>query len=186
MQKLIALIKHASNAILIFSAAVCHILLLTIVGVVTFNVLLRYVFNSGLPWGEELPCFVLLPGYVILAMVIGIKEDSHINLNVLPKNLPKKFEKLLHYLKYGLVIFIGAILTYYGIYLSIFFRSSILVSLKLPNSIQFVLFPVGGVLMILVGIIKFFNLEKEEDHIKSIITGYDPADENNNKKETYL
>lgn len=173
MQQIINFIKKSFNYILLFSIAISHIMLFIIVAVVLINVFLRYVLNSGLPWGEELPCYVLLPGYVVLAMVVGIKEDSHIDLNILPSKLPKAFSSFLHYLKYILIIFIGAILTYYGIYLSIFFRSSILVSLHLPNSIQFILFPVSGVMTILIGIIKLFNLEKEGEHIKSIITGDD-------------
>ncbi|MBN2546455.1 MAG: TRAP transporter small permease [Spirochaetes bacterium] len=174
---MVNLLKKVFNAILIFSVAISDLMLLGIVGIVTYNVFLRYFFGGGLPWGEEMPSFVLLPGYVAIAIVIGVKEDLHINLNILPRKLPKMFELFLHILKYVCIIFVGCILFYYGIYLSVFFRGSILPSLNMPNSIQFIFFPVGGVLMVLSGIIKLFNLEKEEEHLKSIWTGYNPDDE---------
>ncbi len=67
------------------------IALLLMVGLVFFNALLRYFFDSGIAWSEEFAriCFVYM---IFLGIVLVAKEKGHLTVDILISALPPKFQ----------------------------------------------------------------------------------------------
>lgn len=65
------------------------LLMLTAVAVACLQVVLRYLFNSGLPWPEELAAWVFAWA-VFLAMAVATGRDSHISIDVVTRALPER------------------------------------------------------------------------------------------------
>ncbi|QDZ00628.1 TRAP transporter large permease subunit [Nitratireductor mangrovi] len=64
-------------------------LMLVAVAVACLQVVLRYIFNSGLPWPEELATWVF--GWaVFLGMAVATARDSHISIDVVTRALPAR------------------------------------------------------------------------------------------------
>src|SRR4030042_869826 len=82
----------------------------------SINVVLRYVFSSGISWVEEISKDVLMTAFTFLSMAIGVKLDSHINVDLFPKGTPQWVTTVLLKLKYLVLTVIGFVLFYYGIF----------------------------------------------------------------------
>lgn len=65
------------------------LLMLTAVAVASLQVALRYLFNSGLPWPEELAAWVFA-WTVFLAMAVATGRDSHISIDVVTRALSER------------------------------------------------------------------------------------------------
>ncbi|BFU60847.1 MULTISPECIES: TRAP transporter small permease [Rodentibacter] len=67
------------------------IALLLMVSLVFFNALLRYFFDSGIAWSEELAriCFVYM---IFLGIVLVAKEKGHLTVDILISTLPHKLQ----------------------------------------------------------------------------------------------
>ncbi|HEV7415234.1 MAG TPA: TRAP transporter large permease subunit, partial [Tianweitania sediminis] len=70
------------------------LLMLTAVAVASLQVVLRYIFNSGLPWPEELAAWVFAWA-VFLAMAVATGRDAHISIDVVTRALPERPRDLL-------------------------------------------------------------------------------------------
>lgn len=148
------------------------VLLVAMVVVVFLNVVLRYGFNSGLRWAEEVP-LIIVAWFTFIAMALGVKENLHININLLPKKLPKTVNDILNIIKYVLEIGIGVIFLYYGSLYTINGRLSILSATGLPNSVTYVVVPISAVfiilyafyfLMVAIKDLKRMHADKESKH----------------------
>ncbi len=81
------------------------IALLAMVVMVFTNVTLRYAFNSGLPWSEEVArlCFVWV---VFLGIILAAKDKAHLKVDVLTASLPPNAALILSYITRCITIFI--------------------------------------------------------------------------------
>ena len=75
--------------ILLFVNHICHRIILTIAQIslvimlitVFMNVVLRYCFNSGITWAEEVPR-LLVTLFTFLACAIGCRDHMHISVGI--------------------------------------------------------------------------------------------------------
>ena len=81
------LIQKISDIFFSVLIRVAQILLVIMVALVFTNVVLRYVFNSGIYWSEE-ASLVIVIWFTFIAFALGVKEDLHISINILPKKTP--------------------------------------------------------------------------------------------------
>lgn len=51
------------------------------------NVILRYVFNTGLPWGEEIARLMFV-WMIFLGAILALRRNAHIGVEVLQAKLP--------------------------------------------------------------------------------------------------
>ncbi len=123
--------------------ALAQVLLVCMVAIVFANVVLRYVFNSGIQWSEEI-VLVIIIWFTFIAMALGVQERLHININVLPKSLPAKFHLSLYILRQVLQTVLASVMFYYGILLTINGSRSVLPATKIPNSINYLVVPIAG------------------------------------------
>lgn len=64
-------------------------LLAFIVLLISVNVVMRYVFNASLPWGEELTLWVFV-WFIWLAVSYGFKQREHIRITILKDVLSRR------------------------------------------------------------------------------------------------
>ncbi|MDQ3561175.1 MAG: TRAP transporter large permease subunit [Pseudomonadota bacterium] len=73
---------------------ICVLLMLVAVSVSCLQVVLRYGFNSGLPWPEEIATWMFCWA-VFLGMAVATGRDAHISIDVLIRALPPRGQDLL-------------------------------------------------------------------------------------------
>ncbi len=140
--------KKILDNVFIWALRLAMVLLIAMVIIVFTNVVLRYGFNSGIRWSEEVALIIVI-WFTFIAMALGVKENLHINITVLPKKLPRIFNDALNILKYVLEIFIGIILFYYGIGLTQNANRSRLPATGITNAINYIIVPIAAVFIIL-------------------------------------
>ncbi|MCT4607332.1 MAG: TRAP transporter small permease [Marinisporobacter sp.] len=89
------------------------IMFMGMVGIIFFQVIMRYVFNNSLTWSEELGKFL----FVWLSWVgisIGHRRKEHIRITLLVDKLPYKLKQLAEALTELILIIICGITLYYG------------------------------------------------------------------------
>lgn len=82
-------------------------LILPLVGVVVYEVFMRYVFSSPTSWGFELTTFIY-GVHFMLGLAYTHKHDGHVSIDVFESRLPDKFRTRLR-IASNLVIFIPTI-----------------------------------------------------------------------------
>ena len=92
----------------------CIAFLLAAMTLVTFiQVVLRYVFNSGLVWALELTSFIFA-WLVLIGMSYGVRVGAHIGVDLLVKHLPPAVNKVVGLLSIVLCMVYAAVLAYGG------------------------------------------------------------------------
>jgi len=164
-------IRRALNIAHLVSVFAAMAFLVALVVIISIHVVLRYVFISGISWSAEVASKVLMPAFVFLGMAVGVEEDLHININILPRKMPPLLDTSLNTLKYLCNIFIGGVLVYYGIYLVSFQNKFdvILPATEWPSSLQYIILPVAGALIIFISLLYIFKIPKDEKYIDRII-----------------
>jgi TRAP-type C4-dicarboxylate transport system permease small subunit len=158
-------IREIFNVIHFISAILACIFLAFQLIIISTNVILRYVFNSGISWTEEISTNVLMTAFTFLSMAIGVKMDSHINVNLIPKRAPQWITTVLFKLKYLVLSVIGFILSYYGVLLILGIKGRIASIPVLPAYLQFIMIPLAGVLILYDSIMNLLGLEKDDAYL---------------------
>ncbi len=140
--------KKILDRVFTWALRLAMVLLVLMVIIVFSNVILRYGFNSGIRWSEEVALIIVI-WFTFIAMALGVKENLHINITILPKKLPRIFNDILNIFKYVLEIFIGIILFYYGIGVTKNAGMSHLPATGISNAINYVIVPISAVFITL-------------------------------------
>jgi len=82
MKKIEKYLMHAMNTIIVVSLAMMVIMVFS-------NVVLRYVFNSGISYTEELARFLFL-WLIFIGSIVAMKERAHLGVDTLIARLPRK------------------------------------------------------------------------------------------------
>jgi TRAP-type transport system small permease protein len=86
------------------------VLLAGMVGLVFGNVVLRYVFNSGIAASEELSRWLFV-WLVFLGAIVGLKEHAHLGVDTLVKALSPRGRKVCYALSHALMLYASILLT---------------------------------------------------------------------------
>jgi len=127
-----------------FIVSLAKVLLVAMAVVISVNVFMRYVLNSGLRWSEEI-ALVLVVWFTFISMAMGVKNHLHIHLNLLPSNLPPRIDKLLLKLENLLMLGCGVVFLIYGSILTKFTMQSILPGTGLPAGIMYIVMPIASI-----------------------------------------
>lgn len=79
------------------------------------NILLRFVFNDSIDIAEELPRFLFV-WITFIGAIVALKENTHINVNILIVRLSKNGKKICWLLRQALTFVCGGYI-FYGTYL---------------------------------------------------------------------
>ncbi|QZY55168.1 TRAP transporter small permease [Crassaminicella profunda] len=89
------------------------VMFMAMVGIIFFQVIMRYIFNNSLSWSEELGKFLFV-WLSWLGISIGHRKKEHIRITLLVDKLPNKLKHLAEALTELILIFICGITMYYG------------------------------------------------------------------------
>ena len=158
-------IRDVFNVVHFISAILACIFLAFQLIIISANVILRYFFSSGISWTEEISTNVLMTAFTFLSMAIGVKMDSHINVNLIPRRAPPWVTTVLLKLKHLVLSVIGFVLSYYGILLILAIKGRIASIPALPAYLQFIMIPLAGVLILYDSIMNLLGLEKDDAYL---------------------
>jgi TRAP-type C4-dicarboxylate transport system permease small subunit len=111
---------------------------------------------------EEISSNVLMTAFTFLSMAIGVKLDSHINVNLFPRGTPRAINTGLTKLKHLVLTIIGFVLMYYGVSLILNIRGRIASVPILPSYLQFITIPLAGLLITYDSVMNLFGFKKED------------------------
>lgn len=101
MRQLLNWIEHAINFIIALCVSGMTILIFT-------NVILRYVFHSGITWAEEMSRFMFI-WMVFLGSILVLKDESHIGMEILVRRVPEKIRRFLLMIGNIIILFISLV-----------------------------------------------------------------------------
>lgn len=146
-----------------FLAKITIFTVITLAAIMVLTVLIgvffRYVLRNSLGWTEELARYLMI-WMALLSISIGIKDKEHVGIQLLVRNIPIKYAKVVNLMVNGVVLFFLIILSYRG--LTVALRGSSQLSLGLGISMLWPLLsiPVAGIFAIMQQIIQIINIFK--------------------------
>jgi TRAP-type C4-dicarboxylate transport system permease small subunit len=170
------ILKELLNILHIATVFISLILMGLLVIIIFTHVVLRYGFNTGISWYNEVSSQVLVPAFVFLGMALGVDEKIHISINIISKKIPEWLDTFLDKLKYVLYIFISLVMIYYGTLLVISTSRSILSSIEWPASLQYIIMPLSGILITIISVLFIFNTPKDEKWIDRYLENIEGAE----------
>lgn len=109
--ELLRTLNHWTHKLLLYIAQVALALMVVLV---IFTVILRYVFNTGIGWAEEVPR-LLVTLFAFLACAIGVRDHMHISVSIV-YNLFKEGSKM----RKAFVIFADFCILLCGLFLLVY------------------------------------------------------------------
>ncbi len=100
-------IERAIDALSEKTGRLTSYLALPLVGVVTYEVIMRYLFDRPTSWGFELTTF-LYGAHFMLGLAYAHKHDGHVAIDVFEAKLPRKPRTVLRIIT-NLIIFIPVV-----------------------------------------------------------------------------
>ena len=84
LRKVLVPLNHFVHRIVLLIA---QISMMAMVAIVTLTVVLRYCFNPGLSWAEEVPR-LLVTLFAFIACAIGVRDHMHVAVNAIYNKFP--------------------------------------------------------------------------------------------------
>lgn len=148
LAKLDHILGKCSDLINVVSKYVLGIIVATMFASIILQVALRYLFNMGLSWPEELTTF-LMAWMTFLGSAIAVKQMEHISINMFVERLSQRGQLLVRLITKITMLLFVILLVYLGYNLAVnsvnYFSNALRLSLFWPRlSIL-----VGGSIMVL-------------------------------------
>ena len=161
----IILLNHWCHKVILTIAQIAVIIMLC---TVFMNVVLRFCFNSGITWAEEIPRLLVVL-FSFLACAIGVRDHMHISVTMVYNRFPKggKMRKFMDFLADFATLLCGFIIFYYGIMFIMRLRPGTLPMTGWPTWIQYIPAPLGGFLMIFDSLLFLFHILDPDDLLYS-------------------
>jgi TRAP-type C4-dicarboxylate transport system permease small subunit len=124
------------------------LILAVMVIVVTYSVLMRYVFCIAYRWSEELVT-VLFIFLIFLAIPMVLREKSHICIEFFVSLLPKKAQRIFTVIVDAIILFIACFIAITGFQVMMSVGMEPLPATKLPIGVLYAVAALSGVIMTL-------------------------------------
>lgn len=122
-----------------------NLLLIFMTVIVFLQVVLRYFFNTGIPWVEEIALLCVV-WYGFISMAFGLLCKEHIYIEAFTHWLPQPVRRWIDRINYVLIAGFGLFLAYNGLELCRFAARQTLPATKWPYSIVYASLPFAGTL----------------------------------------
>lgn len=113
--------------------------------IVFLQVILRYFFDSGIPWVEEIALLCVV-WYGFISMAFGLLCKEHIYIEAFTHWLPQPVRRWIDRINYLLIAGFGLFLAYYGLELCRYATRQTLPATKWPYTIVYASLPFAGIL----------------------------------------
>ncbi|MCM3759988.1 TRAP transporter small permease [Alkalihalobacillus oceani] len=159
MQKLLRIL----NGIL---TATITVFLSSMVFLVFMNVVLRYVFESGITWSEEMARYLFV-WIVFLGAIAAFKDRSHLGVDILIGSLPPKAQKALYVFNQVVIIGLMSIVINGGVKMIQVNSNSYGPATGIPLSVLFIAATLAAVVIILMSLIQTFQYVVKNQNLPS-------------------
>ncbi len=163
----LVLVNHWCHRVILVIAQISMIIMLCTVFV---NVILRFVFNSIIPWAEEVPGR-LVTLFTFIACAIGVRDHLHISVTMVYNRFKKggMARKIMDVLTDVSILICGIVFFVWGIKLiqGTLLRPGILPMTGWPTWIQYIPLPIGGFIMIFDSVLFLTRVLKWDDLLYS-------------------
>jgi len=150
---------------------VAKLMMIAMVLIIFANVVLRYVFNSGLMWSEEV-ALLLAVWFIFIAMSLGVKQNLHINIALLPvSRQPAWLQKALGVLKSAAILTIAIAMLVHGWKLVGFTMQSIMPATQWPAGLLYAILPVSAIIMIYESVMDILGVDTRDQAVDAFLAG---------------
>lgn len=141
-----------------FVESFCLLSMLTMVIIVSVQVVTRKLFNFVFFWSEEVT-LLLLAWFAFMGIAIGCRENLHLSMDVLEGISSKKFITFLDKLIQASTFIFGVYLVIYGWEFTVLMGESTLPATKWPNSALYVVMPLTGVMICAYSLLQLMGID---------------------------
>ncbi|PZE19819.1 TRAP transporter small permease [Paenibacillus xerothermodurans] len=156
-------LKRIALAIDSFVETFSLLALLSMILIVTLQVMTRKLFNFVLFWSEEIT-LLLLVWFSFLGIAIGFRERLHLAIDSFTGKFPANVNWVLDRVIYASTFAFGLYLVVYGTEFTVLMHESTLAATKLPNSLVYVIMPVTGGLVCIYSFLQFIGIDTRRHH----------------------
>lgn len=145
------MIRKAYEGIFKIINAISITLIIAMIGIVSYMVVMRYVFKNSPRWGDELALLCMI-WIAFFSAATAMKNDVHIRIKLWDLVLPPKAMKVLEVIVHIIVCVVVLVLIKYGFALVKLSGSNLLPGSRLPMSLMYITEPLTGIFMIIAAI----------------------------------
>lgn len=167
MRDILIKINHAIHKVMLYIA---DLSLIAMIVIVTMTVILRYCFNTGISWAEEVPR-LLVTLFVFLACAMGCRDHMHVSVSIVYNMFPKdgKMRRFMEILTDVAILVCGVFMLYIG---GVRTMKLMGMSGKMPitgwnTAIQYLPIPLAGFVMTFDSILFLTGVLKPDDLLYS-------------------
>jgi TRAP-type C4-dicarboxylate transport system permease small subunit len=158
----------ALNKLFKFFEMLMAALLGAMVTLVLLNVILRYVFNSGITWSEEMARYLFF--WLIFVGAVGaMRDNAHLGIDTLLKRLSPSIQKVVYLLGQVLILILMLMLAKGSFDLTMLNLNSKASATNLPLSFIYGTGIFTSICIILIGIANMCNALFVEGSMKELI-----------------
>ena len=150
--------KKALLAVDSFVESFCLLSMLTMVLIVSMQVITRKFFNFVFFWSEEVT-LLLLAWFAFMGIAIGCRENLHLSMDVMESLASKRILKALDKVIEITTFIFGVYLMIYGWEFTSLMSESTLPATKLPNSVLYVVMPLTGVMICAYSLLQLLGID---------------------------
>ncbi|HAK74314.1 MAG TPA: TRAP transporter small permease [Sporomusaceae bacterium] len=132
--------------------------LLSMIFIVTMQVVTRKLFNFVFFWSEEVT-LLLLVWFAFMGMAIGFREGLHLAMDTIDSYLPVKLVTILDRFIEICTFAFGLYLIIQGFDFTVLMSESTLPATKLPSSVVYAVMPVSGIMVCAYAALQFFGVD---------------------------
>ncbi|TXT44099.1 MAG: Tripartite ATP-independent periplasmic transporter DctQ component [Spirochaetes bacterium] len=159
------------NTIHIALVELANLFIIGMVVIVFTNVVLRYVFQSGILWSEEVS-LLLCVWFIFISYGLGIKQRLHITINLFHREKVARWvNQALDLLAEIVAIVIGGTMIIYGASLVRFTMTSIMPATRWPAGILYIVVPFSGLVIVLEAILHLVGWDTYDANIDDYLSG---------------
>lgn len=150
---------------------IAKLMMIAMVLIIFANVVLRYVFNSGIMWSEEV-ALLLAVWFIFIAMSLGVKQNLHINIALWPESKQSAgFKKAFAALKSLAILIIALAMLVHGWKLVGFTMQSIMPATQWPAGLLYAILPLSAVIMIYESLMDIFGVDTKDKAVDDFLAG---------------
>lgn len=164
---LLVKLNHLVHKIMLVVATLSIIAMIVIV---TMTVVLRYCFNTGLSWAEEVPR-LLVTVFAFMACAIGVRDHMHVSVDAIYNRFPvgSKARKFMDVLTDVCMLLVGVFMFWVGGQrtMKLFSLTGTLPITGISTAWQYLPIPVAGFVMTFDSILFLTGIVKKDDLLYS-------------------
>jgi TRAP-type C4-dicarboxylate transport system permease small subunit len=166
-----ALIIKALNAVHIALVWIACALILGMVVIIATNVFLRFAFNTGILWSEEI-ALLFIVWFVFISFGLGVRQRLHITLSILPRGkIPAWLDATLDIAGEIIMLIVGAVMVIYGNTLVGFTMRSIMPATGLPAGMMYLALPFAGVSIVVESLLHLLRWDGNDAALDAFLSG---------------